>query len=96
METWQLLLTAVGAYAAICGGFGIYVAAEKNRSFEAGLAFGLLLGPAGLILLACLPDGTTEEDAAAYAAQIRAAVEASESDQAARRQARRLLGEVED
>ena len=37
------------------GGFGVYMAQQKGRSEGAGVVFGVLLGPLGLLLLALLP-----------------------------------------
>ena len=39
----------------VFGGFGLYVAIEKGRSELEGMVFGILLGPIGLLIVACLP-----------------------------------------
>jgi hypothetical protein len=39
----------------IFAAFGAYVAKEKGRSPNEGIVFGLLLGPFGVIAVACLP-----------------------------------------
>ena len=41
--------------------FGQYVADQKGRSALEGFLFGFLLGPLGLIIVACLPTMTAEE-----------------------------------
>jgi hypothetical protein len=37
------------------GGFGSYVASEKNRHWAEGFIFGAVMGPLGVIAAACLP-----------------------------------------
>jgi hypothetical protein len=37
------------------GGFGSYVASEKNRHWGEGFIFGAVMGPLGVIAVACLP-----------------------------------------
>jgi hypothetical protein len=86
--------------------FGCYVARAKNRPTEEGFLFGLLLGPAGVIAEACLPVGTEREDAEAAEARRQAMfdrIDRGASTQPkktpaeeTRRQARQLLGEVDE
>jgi hypothetical protein len=49
------VLIASLAYLPICAGFGAYVATVKRRHWLEGAAFGLALGPFGVIALACMP-----------------------------------------
>jgi hypothetical protein len=44
------------AYLAICGAAGCYVSATKGRLQGEGFWFGVLFGPLGLVVAACLPD----------------------------------------
>ena len=48
-----ILVGAIGL--AVCGGAGAYVAAQKKREQGEGLVFGLILGPIGVLIVACLP-----------------------------------------
>ena len=101
MELW---LIVVGIFALICGGIGCYVSQQKHRDPTEGFMFGLLLGPLGLVIAACLPTGqpksraVTDEDEAdeivrrAFSQPINARDQQAET----RRQARRLLGEVSE
>ena len=52
-------LIAIIAFAVWCAtiGLGAYIAAQKGRQPIEGLAFGLLLGPLGLLIEVLLPDG---------------------------------------
>jgi hypothetical protein len=52
---WVWTLTAGATLALVCGGFGSYVAAEKNRHWFEGFLFGAALGPFGVIAAACMP-----------------------------------------
>jgi hypothetical protein len=55
MATDMELLILGGFYFAIVGGFGAYVAVQKNRAGAEGLLLGLLFGPLGVLVEACLP-----------------------------------------
>ena len=57
MESSYLGGFLVGAliYLMICGGLGVYVATQKGRGEAEGLWFGILFGPIGLLIVACLP-----------------------------------------
>ena len=50
----ELIMLAI-IYVAACAYGGIYVAEQKNRSLCEGLIFGVLLGPVGMLVVACLP-----------------------------------------
>jgi hypothetical protein len=50
---WTLIGGAI--YVLVCGGFGSYVAKEKNRHWVEGFLFGAMLGPFGVIAAAALP-----------------------------------------
>jgi hypothetical protein len=39
----------------VCGTFGAYVAGQKGRGRLEGFMFGFLLGPLGVVAVACLP-----------------------------------------
>lgn len=43
-------------------GFGSYVATAKGRSFYEGAAFGLVLGPLGILIVALLPTIVDDEE----------------------------------
>ncbi len=49
-----VLLTAGAIYLLICGISGLVVATEKNRSEGEGFVYGLLFGPIGVLIEACL------------------------------------------
>ena len=51
---WSLIGSAL--YLLICAGFGAYASLQKGRPWFEGLAFGLFLGPIGVVAAACLPD----------------------------------------
>lgn len=94
METWQPMLiglsVGLGLYSLTCAAAGYYIASVKNRALEEGFVFGLLFGPAGLIVIACLPVGTADQDAKAYAERVRLAVAESEAEE--EQSVRRLFG----
>ncbi len=50
-------LMTLAVFWLICGAFGGYIAGAKRRPAAEGFAFGVLLGPVGLLLLALLPTG---------------------------------------
>jgi len=47
----------IAVYLFISSILGCYVAYEKGRSQTEGFIFGLLFGPLGLLIVACLPTG---------------------------------------
>ncbi len=51
----------------LCSFLGVYIAGQKGRSPIEGFLFGLLLGPIGLIIVACLPTRTVDIGQSAYA-----------------------------
>lgn len=51
----MLVLLSLAALAALFGGAGWYISTAKGRNPVEGAAFGLLLGPIGLIVAAVLP-----------------------------------------
>lgn len=55
METWQIGILAFTAWLAACGGLGAYAARQKWRRPLEGAAFGLLLGPLGVLAVVLLP-----------------------------------------
>jgi len=57
MEQWTLALAAFGAliYFTVFGLAGSYVAEQNGRSLLEGVCFGLVFGPLGLVIEACLP-----------------------------------------
>lgn len=52
------ILIAVFAYFVSCMVAGVYVADAKSRSTTEGFFFGILFGPIGVLIVACLPMGT--------------------------------------
>ena len=48
-------LVLVGVLAAIFGGLGAFIAAQKRREVAEGLIMGLLFGPLGVLIEALLP-----------------------------------------
>lgn len=54
----MLVLLSLAALAALFGGAGWYISTAKGRNPVEGAAFGLLLGPIGLIVAAVLPTVT--------------------------------------
>ena len=50
-----LILFGISAWVIVWGGFGVYVATQKGRSAGEGIVFGIVLGPIGLLIVACLP-----------------------------------------
>jgi hypothetical protein len=55
--------TAMTIYFALCSCLGVYVASQKGRPLVEGVVFGMLLGPFGVLIIACLP--TLDVEAAA-------------------------------
>jgi len=113
MDTTTIVALCVFVgYLLLCAVCGIYVATEKNRSQNEGFLFGLLFGPLGLIVVACLPIGTAREDAAnedpedgivasvdRLLAPSRSVIDkrlGSPPSAETRRQARELLGEIDE
>lgn len=58
------LLIGLGCYLFACGLAGIYVSGQKARDGMEGFLFGVLFGPAGLVVAACLPDRAGDRPAA--------------------------------
>jgi hypothetical protein len=50
----------------LCSLLGVYIAGQKGRSTIEGFVFGLLLGPIGLIIVACLPTRTADMGQSSY------------------------------
>jgi hypothetical protein len=50
-----VLLGAAVCALIVCGGMGAYIAEQKGRPHLKGVVFGVLLGPLGMIIEACLP-----------------------------------------
>jgi hypothetical protein len=73
---WTVIGIMVAVYFLGCAIGGYYVAAEKGREPGEGIAFGVLLGPLGMIIVACLPMVTGP----APAAPSRLRAEADEVD----------------
>jgi hypothetical protein len=113
MDTTTIVGIGVFAgYLLLCACCGIYVATQKGRSETEGFIFGLLLGPVGVLVIACLPvglmrAGEDEEDQAVRqrVASLGATGGRPTHDQAVRkvtsteeskRAARLLLGEVDE
>lgn len=109
--SWPVILGLVClVYAALAVIAGLYVADVKNRSPAEGFWFPLLFGPIGVLIVACLPAGNYRESQAAsdpdeIAERIRVASldrstrerQSSTPDKVAQqREARRLLGEVDE
>jgi hypothetical protein len=61
METWQM----IAVYMIAWGFIGVYVAAQKNRAMLEGFALGMVGGPIGALIVACLPQGETSADVSA-------------------------------
>jgi len=49
--------TYVGVWCLLFSVLGVYVAYQKGRSALEGFILGILLGPFGLVIVACLPTG---------------------------------------
>lgn len=88
-----LIVLAVGC--CLFGCFGAWVACQKNRGFDEGLALGLLFGPFGVLIEALLPSLPTpasqpslDKQASAAAADAYAAKARREADDIAMQQAR--------
>jgi hypothetical protein len=66
MQGFLAVLCVIGAwiYLIVFVVAGTHVAAQKGRPEGEGILFGILFGPLGLILVACLPDGPTRLQAA--------------------------------
>lgn len=54
---WWAWLIGLLIYLPVCGSCGAYVAHLKRRSIEEGFWLGVLLGPFGVVTVACLSDG---------------------------------------
>ncbi len=54
-------LAAYGVSAVVFGGFGAWIAGQKNRDANEGAVLGGLFGPIGVIVEALLPTRSTEE-----------------------------------
>jgi hypothetical protein len=63
LAAWYVLGAMI--YLIVCAVAGKYVAVQKGRPEGEGILFGILFGPLGLILVACLPDGPARVQAAA-------------------------------
>ena len=56
MVEWILYgVVAVLAYLGLCGYAGVYVAQQKGRDEKEGATLGVLFGPLGILIEACLP-----------------------------------------
>ena len=55
----------------VWGGVGCYVATQKQRSENEGLAFGALLGPIGVLIVAMLPPLQPKTEAPPVAYQFK-------------------------
>ena len=55
-------ISVFAGYLLLCVCCGIYVATQKGRSETEGFIFGLLLGPVGVLVVACLPVGLKPSD----------------------------------
>lgn len=66
LTTEQLVAYSILAtmlYGCFFSGLGYYVATQKHREIYEGVAFALLLGPLGLVIVACLPTLAPKEGA---------------------------------
>jgi hypothetical protein len=61
MDT-SMVVVGLIVYILVCACAGSYVAAQKGRPLFEGLIFGLLFGPIGLVVEACLPDMGSVDD----------------------------------
>jgi hypothetical protein len=61
VEAVNLMWVAIVA-CAVSGFLGAYVAHQKGRPLFEGIVFGVLLGPIGLLIAACLPTRSVEGD----------------------------------
>jgi hypothetical protein len=57
ISTTTMVIIALGVYALLCAGAGMAVASEKHRGIGEGFLYGLLFGPIGVLIVACLPTG---------------------------------------
>ena len=51
----QFVIIAICVASGVFAAFGVWVAAQKDRSLVEGAILGLLFGPVGVIVEACLP-----------------------------------------
>ncbi len=56
-----VIVLGIFAWVIVWSGFGVYVATQKGRSAGEGIVFGIVLGPIGLLIVACLPEGPRSE-----------------------------------
>ena len=80
-------------YLFICGGIGVYVANQKGRGDGEGFWFGILFGPIGILIVACLPDMRAAVRAAPAQAGTSRPVPYVPNPDAAANMARRLEAE---
>jgi len=56
LPAWVIPAVGLAVFLVLCSGAGGYCSVQRGRPVEEGLIFGLILGPIGVIVAACLPE----------------------------------------